>query len=258
MSRKRENLRWWLATLAMLAGVAVTFALGLWQLERAAQKSAWHAAQQAQASASVLDEDALRALLASTTDSVTALQQRRISLKGQWLPAHSVYLDNRQMQGRPGFYVLMPLLLEQGDAVLVQRGWIARNFEQRLALQPVETPTGTVQVDGVLAGAPARTYALADGDAPDVQQPQIRQNLNLPDFAKYTGLVLWPVTVQQTGTASEGLQRNWPQPSSGIATHHGYAFQWFAIAMVLACMLLWFQWLQPARAHRLHNTAASA
>ena len=257
MSRKRENLRWWIATLAMLAGVGVTFALGLWQLDRAAQKSAWHAAQQAQASASVLDAQALRTQLAST-DAVAALQQRRISLQGQWLPAHAVYLDNRQMQGRPGFYVLMPLLLEQGDAVLVQRGWIARNFEQRQVLQPIETPTGTVQVEGVLAAAPARTYALADGDAPDAQQPQIRQNLNLPDFANSTGLALWPVTVLQTGAASQGLQRNWPQPSSGIATHHGYAFQWFAIAAVLLSMLVWFQWLQPSRQRRSSSASPSS
>lgn len=258
MSRKRENLRWWLATLAMLLGVAVTVALGLWQLDRAAQKSAWHAAQQAQAHAAVLEAQGLRALLQSTADPVAALQQRRIRLQGQWLPAHAVYLDNRQMQGRPGFYVLMPLQLEQGDTVLVQRGWIARNFQERQALQAIETPSGLVQIEGVLTGAPARTYALADGDAPDAQQPQIRQNLNLPDFAKATGLALWPVTVQQTGAPSEGLQRDWPQPSSGIATHHGYAFQWFAIAAVLACMLLWFQWLQPARARRLHNTASTA
>lgn len=254
MTRKRDNLRWWLATLAMAAGVCMTVALGLWQMDRAAQKSAWHAAQQAQASASMLDAQAVRSQLAASAEAAEGLQQRRITLRGQWLPAHAVYLDNRQMQGRPGFYVLMPLQLEHGDAVLVQRGWIARNFQERQTLQAIETPPGTVQVKGVLSGAPARTYALTDGDAPDAQNPQIRQNLNLPAFVQATGLALWPVTVLQTGSASEGLLREWPQPSSGIATHHGYAFQWSAIAAVLASMLVWFQWLQPARARRIHNT----
>src|SRR5690606_12011352 len=113
---KRDNLRRWLATLAMAAGVCITVALGLWQMDRAAQKSAWHAAQQAQASASVLDEQAVRSQLAASAEAAAGLQQRRISLQGQWLPAHMVYLDNRQMQGRPGFYVLMPLQLGHGDA----------------------------------------------------------------------------------------------------------------------------------------------
>ena len=62
-----------------------------------------------------------------------------------------------------------------------------------------------------------------------------------------SGLPLWPVTVVQAGAASEGLMRAWPQPSSGVATHHGYAFQWFAISAVLAVMVLWFQWLRPLR-----------
>ena len=38
-------------------------------------------------------------------------------LQGRWQAEHTVYLDNRQMQGRPGFYVLTPLLLEGGGAL---------------------------------------------------------------------------------------------------------------------------------------------
>ncbi|MEG1374939.1 MAG: SURF1 family protein, partial [Comamonas sp.] len=85
--------------------------------------------------------------------------------------------------------------------------------------------------------------------------PHIRQNLNLTAYAQTTGLPLWPVTVVQTGAASEGLLRAWPQPSSGIATHQGYAFQWFAIAAVLAAMVLWFQFLRPARSARQRHAA---
>lgn len=255
MTRKRGNLRWWLATVASTLGVCLGLALGFWQLDRAAQKTQLHTAMQAQSSAQVLDARAVHERLARGDAALAGWLYRPVALQGQWLAAHTVYLDNRQMQGRPGFFVFTPLQLPSGDAVLVQRGWIARNFQDRQSLQPIDTPAGVVTVEGQLAGPPGRLYALEEGDAPDAHNPRIRQNLNLPAYAQATALPLWPVTVVQTGAASEGLLRAWPQPSSGIATHHGYAFQWFAIAAVLAVMLLWFQFLRPARfARQRHAT----
>lgn len=258
MTRKRGNLRWWIATLCGVCGVLLGIALGLWQLDRAAQKKQLHAAAQAQAEAPLLDAGLLSQRFAHNLQDAGdggAWLHRRIQLQGQWLAAYTVYLDNRQMQGRPGFYVLTPLQLADGGVVLVQRGWIARNFQDRTALQPIATPAGTVEVQGQLAGSPGRLYALGDDGAAPVQQPRILQNLSISAYAQATGLPLWPVIVVQTGAASEGLLRDWPQPSSGIATHHGYAFQWFAIAAVLAAMLLWFQFLRPARRISLRHAA---
>lgn len=244
---KRENLRWWLATAAGVAGIAITVALGMWQLGRAAHKQAWQTAVQQQSQAAALDAQAVRVVLQQAGANLQGLEHRKVHLQGQWLPEHTLYLDNRQMQGKPGFYVLTPLQLAQGDVVLVQRGWIARNFQQRLALQPIETPTGWVQIEGRMAPAPARTLALVDGDAPDAHNPQVRQNLDMPAWVQATGLSAWPLTVVQLGPASEGLLRDWPVVGSGISKHHGYAFQWFAMAAVLAILLLWFQFLRPAR-----------
>ena len=264
MTRKRNNLRWWVAMVAGIGGVCLGIALGMWQLDRAAQKKQLHAAMQAQAAAPMLDAQAVRQHLLQLQQLSPSQQgeaawapwlHRPIRLQGQWLAADTVYLDNRQMQGRPGFYVLTPLQLADGGIVLVQRGWIARNFQDRTALQPIATPAGTVEVQGQLAGSPGRLYALGDDGAALVQQPRILQNLSISAYAQATGLPLWPVIVVQTGAASEGLLRDWPQPSSGIATHHGYAFQWFAIAAVLAAMLLWFQFLRPARRISLRHAA---
>ena len=253
MTRKRGNLRWWIATVLGFALVGIGVALGFWQLDRAHQKKQWEAAMQAQATAKPLDAAMVQQQLAQPSVDISAWLHRPIQLQGQWLAAQTVYLDNRQMQGRPGFYVLTPLQLSSGDVVLVQRGWIARNFQDRLALQPVQTPEGMVTVEGLLSGPPGRLYALGDGEVADAAHPHIRQNLDLQAWAQHTGLPLWPVTVVQTGAASEGLLRDWPQPGSGIATHYGYAFQWFAMAAVLAGMLLWFQFLRPARLASHHH-----
>ena len=56
--------------------------------------------------------------------AAAGLLHRPVILHGHWLAAATVYLDNRQMNGRPGFYVLTPLQLDdRPEVVLVQRGW---------------------------------------------------------------------------------------------------------------------------------------
>jgi cytochrome oxidase assembly protein ShyY1 len=55
------------------------------------------------------------------------------------------------------------------------------------------------------------------------------------------------VSVQQAGPASEGLLRDWTQPGSGVETHYGYAFQWFALSALIAILYVWFQFVAPRR-----------
>lgn len=90
--------RQWLLTAATLAMVALTFSLGQWQTGRAEQKRALAQAQAERAAEPPLDS---RALLKS--DNLALDVHRRVRLQGQWIPEHSVYLENRPMKGRPDF-----------------------------------------------------------------------------------------------------------------------------------------------------------
>jgi surfeit locus 1 family protein len=50
---------------------------------------------------------------AQDTEGISAgLLHRPIQLEGEWIDKHTVYLDNRQMNARPGFYVLTPFKLK--------------------------------------------------------------------------------------------------------------------------------------------------
>jgi surfeit locus 1 family protein len=147
------------------------------------------------------------------------------------------------MNGAPGFYVVTPLRLAgTGAVVLVQRGWIQRDFQRRERLPPVRTPPGEVEVRGRLAPPPAKLYAF---DAEE--KGPIRQNLDLTRFRTETGLPLLPVSVQQAGPASEGLLRQWPQAGSGAEKNYGYAFQWWALAALISRLYVWFQLVIPRR-----------
>lgn len=180
----------------------------------------------------VLDGATLRGEV--TTD---ALLHRRMVARGQWLAERTVFLDNRQMNGRVGFFVVTPLRLEGSDvAVLVQRGWVPRNFEDRSRVPVVETPTGPVTVAGRIVPPPGKLYELGAAEV-----GPIRQNLDLAQFRSETGLPLVAVSIQQTDAAADGLARDWPPGNTGVDKHYGYAFQWFGLCALIAVLYVWFQ-----------------
>lgn len=234
----------WLAAIAALAGIAATLSLGLWQWGRGHEKDALQAAIESRAVLAPLDERAI----AELREPGAALH-RRVTLTGEWDAPHTVFLDNRQMNGRQGFYVVTPLRFTAASgatsAVLVQRGWAPRDFGDRTKLPAIETPAGPVVVRGRLAPPPAKLYEF-DGAQPGA----IRQNLDLAAFRAETKLPLIDLSVQQLGPASEGLLRDWPQPASGSAKNYGYAFQWWALALLIAVLYVWFRFIAPRRAPR--------
>ena len=256
------------ATIATVLGVVLTVRLGVWQLSRAQEKEALHAA--------IL---ALQAL--PEIDTATALRNKqalsrvhqRVSLEGRWLPQFTVYLENRPMDGRAGFIVLTPLQLDASTTVLVQRGWIPRHPQDRTWLAAVDTPEGIVHVAGRIAAAPSEVMQLGNeaqgsehpntitsfekGDplTPSASAPSaeprparspIRQNIHTAAFSQEIGTSL-VATVLQTQADADGLKRHWPEITAGVEKHWGYAFQWFALAALQLLLFFWYQWIKPYR-----------
>jgi len=237
VSRLR-SARFWLVSLAAVAGIAATFALGAWQLGRAQEKLALQASIDARKAQPPMGNQALLG-----AGRLADLMHRPIALRGTWLAQHTIYLDNRQMHGTPGFYVVTPLRLEgSGWAVLVERGWVQRNFVDREKLPPIETPGGVIEVRGRIAPPPAKLYEFAG-----TPSGRIRQNLDLAQWRAETGLALLDVAVQQTGERSDGLLRDWPEAASGAEKNYGYAFQWWALSALFAILYVWFQYIAPRR-----------
>lgn len=226
------NHRFYLITLTAMLAILATLELGRWQLSRAAQKEALQAAMDGQSRRAALSGSTLIAL----ADPLQALHQRA-KLRGVWVPDKTVFLDNRQMNAKPGFYVLTPLRLE-GDAatVMVQRGWVARNFLERESVPLINTPSGLVEVTGRIALPPAKLYELGTAAS-----GPIRQNLELAQFGTESGLFLLPVSLIQMGPASEGLLRDWPMVGSTADKNYGYAFQWFGLSALISILYVWFQ-----------------
>ncbi len=226
--------RFWLVALAALIGAGVTLRLGFWQLSRAEQKQAVQANIEQRFTLPPLGP---AELAAAATRADPELLYRRVLLQGHWLADHTVFLDNRQVAGKPGFYVLTPLqLLPSGLTVVIQRGWVQRNFIDRNALPRLDTPKGDVWVQGRIAPAPAKLYEFGNA-----QEGKIRQNLDLARFQAELGLPLAAFTVMQSDPQGDGLVRDWPAIDFGVDKNLGYAFQWFAFSALITCLYIWFQ-----------------
>lgn len=250
-----QALRWRFVVvlLATAASVMLTVRLGVWQMDRAEQKIALQRK---------IDERSAMPALSShevltSENAVEDLHHRPVVLKGTWIADATVYLDNRQMNGQPGFFVLTPLMLSgvsgPPKAVLIQRGWVPRHAMDRTSLPTIVTATGVVEVQGRMAPSPARLFEFEE-----LASGPIRQNLEIASFAAETALPLLPFSVIQTfpdGSTQDGLLRQWARPAVGVEKHRGYAFQWFSLAALLLGLYLWFQVFRPLIRARHHGVS---
>lgn len=249
-----------LILIAALVSVFVTVSLGNWQLRRADQKQAMaDLAARRHQDAPLLNADWP---CTGAADAVSPPEQRPVRLSGRWMPNKLVYLDNRSMDGQAGFFVVTPLQLDPpplcGPAwVMVQRGWAPRHQVNRQQLPEVVTPRDVVMVTGYVAKDISQAYAL--GTEPRVEAyvtgPLLRQNMGRETWAEWVGAQPAPGAILQSdavaagpGSSSDQLKRAWPAPDSGVGKHHAYAAQWFALALIITGLYVWFQLLRPRRA----------
>ncbi|MFP6557039.1 SURF1 family protein [Paraburkholderia sp. B3] len=210
--------------LLILLVMAVTIRLGFWQRDRAHQKEALQAQIERY-------ESAPPQTVGAAPLPLGPIEFHRVRATGIFMPNLVVYLDNRPYNDQPGFYVVMPLKLQGGGYVLVNRGWLPRNMADRTAIAPYDTPAGPVTVEGIARADASRAFELgAGGSAP---HQKIRQNLGVASYAAETGLPLQPFVIQQSGFApavQDGLVRDWPAPTLGVERNYGYMFQWWGMA----------------------------
>lgn len=233
--RIRFHFRW-IPFVVMLLLVALGVSLAQWQQRRGDEKVARAARLEAGNRAAPL---ALTAAPLTPADA-QAIEYRRVAVTGHFVPAWTVYLDNRPYKGQAGFHVLTPFQID-GSAmhVLVAQGWLPRNNAERTRIPDYATPAGTVTIAGIARLNAGHVMEL--GTAPALAPRAIVQNADIAQLAQASGLALQPVILEQTAdpvdpaaTAPASGQlpvRDWPAPDLGADKHRGYAFQWYALAL---------------------------
>jgi len=246
----RSRVVWFVVALAC---ALLTARFGIWQLSRAHTKLANAALVAERSRLAPLDGREL----ARDPAAAEGQWQRHIALTGQWDTAHTVFLMNRTMDERSGFYMMTPLRLPDGGAVVVQRGWIPRDDSDPLKVPAIPLPGGPVKVFGHGAPWPSHWIDIGHGAGGPV-----RQNLDQTAFAAESGLALRPLTVVEDATpdnALDGMRRDWPAGDGGVgvATNYGYAVQWFAMSVAFLCLYVWLQFIRP-RQRALAETSSES
>jgi len=219
-----------LPTVATVAAIALFVSAGQWQQRRMEQKSALRTQFDA-ASAEV------PAALPADADDWAAWRYRPVALIGTFEAGRQILIDNRIEDGRAGYHAVTPLVLADGRAVLVDRGWIAAG-ETRAKLPLAPPPAGAVTVRGRI-NLPTANYVELTRDAPT---GAVWQNLDPARFTTVTGLQVLPIVLEQTAPidATDKLVRNWPAPDFGIDRHRIYMAQWYLFAATAAGLWLFF------------------
>ena len=216
--------------MVLLFLVAATIAftcveLGFWQLRRLHQRRAYEAAVSAGMAAAPVDLGTLPDPAAATFRHVTA--------SGTYDTSHEVVLFGREdAAGDPGNHVLTPLVLADGSAVLVDRGWIPVADESVPA--EAAAPSGNVQVEGVLIGSEGGSPGAPAPGNPS-PEPSIVSKVDLARFQAALPYRIAPVWIalERQDPAPGSLPQPGPLPTIGDAPPHlSYAVQWFTFATI--------------------------
>lgn len=224
----------WLPWIAAGFAIVLFSGLGIWQLQRAAEKRAVIASL----------EDGRQPVLQRLPGTPTALREaarREVRIEGRYEGERQFLLDNRILEGRPGFDVLTPLVLDDGRRVLVDRGWVAAG-PGREPVESVELALAErITVEGRL-WLPESGIALGDAVTPGEDWPRLATRIDFAALEEALGRDLVPAVIRAKGDASWHFRPRDLQPRFGPMRHYGYAFQWFALALTvlaLACILEW-------------------
>jgi surfeit locus 1 family protein len=213
-------------------GAVVLFvALGNWQLGRATQKR--ELAGNFAAGGPPID------WLQLPPD---APRYQRVRLRGQYDPTHQFLLDNMSHESVAGVQVLTPLLLDDGTAVIVNRGWAPYGATRQ------DWPD--VTVDGEKRTVVGRLDELPRPGIwlevpPAAGWPRLVQYPKMPELAAALGRKLAPRQVLLDPGVPDGYVRDWAMNGTSADRNLGYAVQWFAFAAVAAALWIVLSFRKP-------------
>jgi surfeit locus 1 family protein len=224
-SRRFKPTLW--GTLSALIGIAVGVHLGLWQVGRAHEKLQLAAVMERQATAPPVR-------ISAAGVSASDVDHRRVEARGHFEPRGMVLLDNRVRGGKVGYEVIMPLRLAGGQMyILVNRGWVAGTGDRR-RLPEVTTPADEVSITGLAVVPGQRLYELSA----EAIEGVVWQNLTIERYSANVGYPIQPVVIRQANDTQDGLVRDWAVSERQINVHRSYAFQWFALALLILFIYL--------------------
>ena len=203
--------------------------LGIWQLERAKEKT------------SLLNKFDDTAPYKEMMEYGLIRDFDRIKVSGKYLPNKQILIENIPRGGRLGYFVISPFMMSaNGSTLLVNRGWVAK-------------PTDPETLPSISIEEKIRTVMGHAGHLPKIPirpDPAFTQQNNWPRVGRYPSISEiqneiqvrpLPIVLLLSPDSEDGFHRSWKPAVSGPRTHYGYALQWFTFSLVVIGVVGWIK-----------------
>ena len=224
----------WPALMA-LAGIAVLVSLGVWQLQRLAWKEALIARVETRAKAppSPLPPESIWAALRPD------YEYRHVTLRGRFDGREAlVFRGSGPEAGEgPGYLLLAPLLLPDGSAVIINRGFVPSASKDPASHAP---PSGEVTVTGLMREPEPRNL-FTPADQPEKNLWFTRDPGAIAAHFGLSRAAPFSVDADYSGDP-KALPRGGTTVIAFPNSHLGYALTWFGLALALAGVFAAWAW----------------
>ncbi len=228
--------RRWITFLVVVVALAfVCIELGRWQFHRLHDRLINNAIVRANLDA----KPAPATAVLTTTSPTDAFEWRRVSATGTYDAANTVLLKYQTRDGRPGVDVIVPLRVDDGRAVLVDRGWVPGPDNGNVRITPPSPPSGKVTVTGWLRqnASEGGASTVYDGQVRAISSDQIGQVLPYPVYGGYL-----TARAESPRGARTPARDSGPDLSSG--PHFFYGLQWYFFALLAVGGFGYFAYLE--------------
>lgn len=227
---KMFQRKWIFATLLVLAGTTLCTRLGIWQLDRLDQRRTFNHQFESMRALPPLD------LNQDTPQNISKMEWRAVKIQGEYDFANQVALRNQYLETEYGYHLMTPLLFD-GQAVLVDRGWIPANGNSISSDWRKYDESGGVNLTGQIRLGQTKP---AFGGVPDAlpengSRLEIWNNADLTRIASQLPYPVLPVYIQPNVDENDTEPPIPFQPTVELTEgpHMGYALQWFSFATIL-------------------------
>lgn len=227
MLQKYTTPRWLAVHLMVIIVAGVFIRLGIWQLDRLMER-------RSQNEAIAVRTEIAPVRLSEILGNVPASEReyRRVAVIGTFDVDGEVLIRSRTHNGEAGFHVVTPLVVDDGWAILINRGWVPLDLDT----PPVSSalpPVGPIEVTGTVRETQTAP-ALGPTDPSEGRLERLYW-IDIPRLQQQSAYPLAPISVElvsQIPTQADSLPVPVPTRTLTEGSHLAYAVQWFAFAVI--------------------------
>lgn len=222
--------KWIAFHLLVVAAIVTMINFGFWQLDRLDQRQAFNARIEARYDEPPLPLDELVPPDAELgDDALDEVEWRPVTASGTYLPDEAFTVVNRSQNGRAGRNLAVPLQLDDGRILIVNRGFVPL----------VEDDPGLPATEVELVGRLRSTQERGLGQLSDPDEGELLevQRVDIERLSPQLPGEVVPMYVDLT-RSDPAEPTPFPEPVAapelGEGNHLSYAVQWFVFAIAVA------------------------